>query len=109
MLRRMMVALLALTVLGALAPAAPALALAAKLAAPASCDQPGAACAQQPVCQPDSAPAGEHAQTPPFAGAAAEADSRERVLPLPERAVAPGASIAQAGPPAYLRFHRFLL
>lgn len=109
MLQRMMVALLALAALGALAPAAPALALAAKLAAPASCDRPGAACAQQPMCKPVSALGAEHALTPAFSAAIAEPDWRERALPLTRRALAPDAFAAQSGPPAYLRFHRFLL
>lgn len=116
-LRRMAVALLALTVLWALAPAASALALAAEIGAgaqdccivpPPSCDGPGAACAQQ-LCKADSPAAVEYAQTPGFTAAIPETHWRERVVTLPELAVGPGLPVAQSGPPAYLRFHRFLL
>jgi uncharacterized membrane protein len=116
-LRGMTAALLALMVLFALAPAAPALALAAENGAgvedccivpPPSCDGPGAACAQQ-LCKADSLAAVEYAQTPGFTAAIPETHWRERVVTLPEPVAKPGLPVAQSGPPAYLRFHRFLL
>jgi len=112
-LRRMTVALLALTVLWALAPAAFALtaetgAQACCIVPPPSCDGPGAACAQQ-LCKADSPAAVEYAQTPGFTAAIPETHWRERVVTLPELAAKPGLPVAQSGPPAYLRFHRFLL
>jgi hypothetical protein len=114
-LRRMTVALLALTVLWALAPAASAFALTAETGAqdccivpPPSCDGPGAACAQQ-LCKADSPAAADYAQTPGFTAATPETHWRGRVVTLPELAAKPGLPVAQSGPPAYLRFHRFLL
>jgi hypothetical protein len=114
-LQRMTVALLALTVLLALAPTPSALALTAETGAqdccivpPPSCDGPGAACAQQ-LCKADSSAAAEYAQTPGFTAATSDAHWRKRVVTLPELAVKPGLPVAQSGPPAYLRFHRFLL
>lgn len=114
-LRGMTAALLALTVLWALAPAASALVLTAETRAqdccivpPPSCDGPGAACAQQ-LCKADSPAAAGYAQTPGFTAATPEAHWRGRVVTLPELAVKPGLPVAQSGPPAYLRFHRFLL
>lgn len=116
-LRGMIAALLALMVVFALAPAAPALALAAEdgagvqdccIVPPPSCDGPGAACAQQ-LCKADSPAAAGYAQTPGFTAATPEAHWRGRVVTLPELAVKPGLPVAQSGPPAYLRFHRFLL
>jgi hypothetical protein len=115
-LRRVAAALLALTVLSALEPPAQALAVTAESAArdccivpPASCDGPGAACPQQQLCKADSSAAGEYAQTPGFTAAIPETQWRKRAVTLPELAVKPGLAVAQSGPPAYLRFHRFLL
>jgi hypothetical protein len=115
-LRRMTVALLALTVLWALAPAVSALALTAETEAqdccmvpPPSCDGPSAACAQQQLCKAGSLAAVEYVQTPGFTAAIPETQWRERVVTLPELVVGPGLPVAQSGPPAYLRFHRFLL
>jgi len=102
-LRRTAVALLALAVLWALAPAASALALMAETGAQVCCTVP------PPSCDRLGAAAGEHAQTPGFTAAAAETRWRERVPALPELAVEPGLPDPQSGPPAYLRFHRFLL
>jgi hypothetical protein len=114
-LRRLTVALLALTVLWALAPAASAHAVMAETGAqdccivpPPSCDGPGAACAQQ-LCKADSLAAVEYAQTPGFTAAIPETHWRGRVVTLPELVVKPDLPAAQSGPPAYLRFHRFLL
>jgi hypothetical protein len=116
-LRRMTVALLALTVLWALAPAASALASTNENVAGAqdcctvplpSCDGPGAACAQH-LCKADSSAAAEYAQTPGFTAAIPDTHWRERVVTLPEIALGPGLPVAPSGPPAYLRFHRFLL
>lgn len=104
-LRRITAAMLALAFLWALAPAAPALALAAQGAAGAQdcCSVP------PPSCDALRAAAGEHAQTPGFTAAAAGARWRERVVTPPELAVEPVPPDPQSGPPAYLRFQRFLL
>lgn len=114
MRKRLAAALLALTMLLALAPA---LGVTAEVMAPGqdcctvappSCDGPDAACPPQ-LCQAGSLAAVEYAQAPGFAVAIPEAHWRERVVTPPELAVKPGLPVAQPGPPAYLRFHRFLL
>lgn len=111
-LRRAIVVLLALGLLGALAPAAMAFHLSAGTdccnTTTASCDGPGAACSVQ-VCQQPSPLARETAQSPAFTAAISEPGWRERFLPPPASWTAPPAAFPIAGPPAYLRFHRFLL
>jgi hypothetical protein len=115
MLRRAMMVLLALGLLSALAPAAMAFeggypAGAADCCSPTStsCDGPSVACTVQ-VCQQTSPLAREDAQTPTFTAVIGEPGWRERILPPPESVAASPAVLALGGPPAYLRFHRFLL
>jgi hypothetical protein len=115
-LRRMTAALLALAVLWALVAPEPALAVTAESAAsdccivpPLPCHGSGAACLQQQLCKADSPAAVEHAQTPGFTAVIPDTPWRKRVVMLPEIALYPGLPAAQSGPPAYLRFHRFLL
>ena len=100
-----MTALLALAFLGALAPAVPVLAMDAAVAAGDDC----CSAPLQQICQQSSSFATDHLQTAPLVGVVVEAAWRERILPLPEKAAAPTAPLAHADPPAYLRFHRFLL
>lgn len=102
-LRGAMRVLFPLALLGALAPAAMAYeaGTAEDIAdccnpAPPACDAPGIAC-------PDNA------QTSTFTAAIAEPGWRERRLTQPESSAAPPPVPAFAGPPAYLRFQRFLL
>lgn len=111
-----MTVLLALGVLAALAPAAvasepghPASAADCCGPTPPSCDGPGFSCSLQQACQQTSPLAPEAAQTPASTVVIGEPGWRERILPPPESATAPPAALAFAGPPAYLRFHRFLL
>lgn len=116
MLRRAMTLLLAFGLLGVLAPAAmafepghPASAADCCGPTPPSCDGPGFSCSLQQVCQQTSSPVPGDAQTAVFTTVIGEPGWRERILPPPESAAAPPAALALAGPPAYLRFHRFLL
>lgn len=110
-----MIALLAFGLLGALVPALAFAAAHSTVAADCctpptvSCDGPAVACPVQQVCQQSSPLAGEDAQTPPFTPVIGEASWRERLLPPPESVAARPAALALGGPPAYLRFHRFLL
>ena len=112
MLRRAMFALLTLGLLGAFAPAAMALDLSGGAdccsSTSVSCDGPGAACSVQ-VCQQPSPLAREVALTSAFTAVISEPGWRERVLPSPQSWTAPPAAPPIAGPPAYLRFQRFLL
>ncbi len=71
------------------------------------CGSEGAACAE--VCKPDSAPAIEHLQAPVSPPASTEVDARDKILPDPAPFIVSIASLAQAGPPVYLRYHCFLL
>ncbi|MGH8222731.1 MAG: hypothetical protein ACREQZ_07135 [Woeseiaceae bacterium] len=108
--------LLALALLVGLAPAAPALALAAHdatavsdcCAPPPSCDAPGAGCVVQQVCQPGFPSAADQAQTPLFAAVADEPRHAPR-LPSPPTLAASFVDAPRAGPPLYLRFQHFLL
>jgi hypothetical protein len=109
-----MIVLLALGLFGALVPAA--MAFEAGYAAadccsptPSSFDAPGFACTVQQACQPTSPLGRKEAQTPAFSAVIGEPCWRERILPPPQSAAAPAAPLELAGPPAYLRFHRFLL
>jgi hypothetical protein len=106
MLRRAMAGLLALSLLGALSPAAAAFAFAAAQADAAhECCTPRAA-----FCKgPGATAALEHAQTAPVAGAVASGDWRDCLAPLTEASALQRVPLAPSGPPAYLRFHRFLL
>lgn len=107
-----MMVLLALGLLGTLAPAFAAVDAsgAADCCSPAAACQAGMdACPMQQVCSQTSSLAGADAQTPFFPAVIAEPGWRERILPLPRTAVALPAPPALAGPPTYLRFQRFLL
>lgn len=110
-LRRAMFVLLAFGLLGALAPAAMAFDLSGGAdccsSTSVSCDGPGACSVQ--VCQQPSPLTREVAQTPVFTAVISEPGWRERLLPPPTSWTAPPAAFPIAGPPAYLRFHRFLL
>jgi len=109
---------LALALLVGLASTAPAFAFGADHASavsgdccippPPSCGGPGATCALQQACQPGFASAAEQAQIPLFT-AAADQGRREPVLPPVPRTAVSAAAEPHAGPPSYLRFHRFLL
>lgn len=107
-----MLVLLALGLLGALAPAAMAFHSSAEAdccsSTSASCDRLGAACAVQ-VCEQTSPLVREGAQTPVFTAVISEPGWRQPVLPSPESWSAPPGALPFAGPPAYLRFYRFLL
>jgi len=114
-MRRMLQILAALVVLSAVWPAPHALATSGKHAvAAAGCSEalsayeaPGTPC--EAVCQPASALGVHHAQAPAFAADEPHADQRQRPL-LPSAVVVPrGIALTQSDPPAYLRFHRFLL
>lgn len=112
------VLLLALALLVGLASTAPALSFGADRAPavsgdcwtppPPSCEGPGAACAMQRACQPGFPSAAEQAQTSLFT-AVADQGRREPVLPPVPGTALSAAAEPHAGPPAYLRFHRFLL
>jgi hypothetical protein len=106
MLGRAMAGLLALSLLGALSPAAPAFAIAAAQADAAHecCTPPAAFCKE-----PGATAAFEHAQTAPVAGAIAGGDWRDGLAPLAEASALQRVPLVPSGPPAYLRFHRFLL
>jgi hypothetical protein len=61
------------------------------------------------VCQPASALGVHHAQAPAFAADGPHADRHQRLLLPSALVVVRGIALTQADPPAYLRFHRFLL
>jgi hypothetical protein len=105
-LRRAMAGLLALGLLGALCPAAPVFAFAAAQADAAhECCMPPAAFCKEPATSAVLA----QAQTAPVAGAVARGDWRDCLAPLTEASAQQGVPRVPSGPPAYLRFHRFLL
>ena len=101
-----MAGLLALSLLGALAPAAPAFAFAA-----AQADSARDCCAPAAVFCKDlgTSAALAHAQTAPVASAIADGDRRDCLAPLAGASALQRVPRAPSGPPAYLRFHRFLL
>jgi len=101
-----MAGLLALSLFGALLPATPAFALAAAQANAAhECCMPPAA-----FCKGLGTSAVlAHAQTAPVAGAVAGGDWRDCLVRLAEASALQRVPLAPSGPPAYLRFHRFLL
>ena len=107
--------LAALVVLSAAWPASHALATSGKHAVPsAGCGEalsaygaPGTPC--EAVCQPASALGVHHAQAPAFAAEEPHADQHQRLLVPSALMVVRGIALTQSDPPAYLRFHRFLL
>jgi hypothetical protein len=114
-MRGMLQILAALVVLSAVWPAPHALATSGKHAVSAAgCDDalsaykaPGTLCVA--VCQPASALSVHHAQAPAFTADESHADQHQR-LQLPSAVVVlRGMVLTQSDPPAYLRFHRFLL
>lgn len=115
-MRRVLQFLATLVVLGAIWPATAALAMPGKQALSASgCQEavlsayeaPRALCME--VCQPASAVSVHQVQAPAFAADEPQAERHHRLL-LPAASVArPRVALTQADPPAYLRFHRFLL
>ena len=114
-MRRMLQILAALAALSALWPASHALATFEKHAvSTAGCSEAllayGAASTPcEAVCQPASALGVHHAQAPAFAADEPDADQHQRPL-LPSALVVPrGIALTQSDPPAYLRFHSFLL
>jgi len=115
-LRRLMRVLLALAVLGALSPAAPALAMPVEqgAASPASssdaapsCDASNMVCVG--ICQPAFPAPVDYAQAPVFPGDVVAVGEWTRVSPRATRAVPVIVSLAQPGPPPYLLFRRLLL
>ena len=114
-MRRMLQILAALVVLSAVWPAPHALATSGKHAvAAAGCSEalsayeaPGTPC--EAVCQPASALGVHHAQAPAFAADEPHADQHQRPLLPSAVVVVRGIELTQSDPPAYLRFHRFLL
>jgi len=107
--------LAALVVLSAVWPAPHALATSGKhTGSAAGCDDAlsaheasGNLC--EAVCQPASALGVHHAQAPAFTADEPHADQHQR-LSLPSAlVVVRGIALTQSDPPAYLRFHRFLL
>jgi hypothetical protein len=106
-LRQALIVLLALGVLGTLVPTVQAMPSDAGYVADSDdcCNPPLAR-----ICEQKSPVAGEQALTPSFAAVIAEPDGRSRTL-APRQGAAPSAlPVAHAaGPPAYLRYHRFLL
>lgn len=106
MLRRALAGLLALSLLGALSPVAPAFAFAAAQADAAhECCAPPAAFCKGPATSAVLA----HAQTAPVADAVADGDWRDCLAPFAGASALQRVALAPSGPPAYLRFHRFLL
>jgi len=101
-----MAGLLALSLLGVLAPAAPAFALAAAHANAAHecCVPPAAFCKGL-----GTSAVLAHAQTAPVAGAVAGGDWRDCLATFAGASALKRVALAPSGPPAYLRFHRFLL
>jgi hypothetical protein len=107
--------LAALVVLSAAWPASHALATSEKHAVPAAgCGEalsayeaPGTPC--EAVCQPASALGVHHAQVPAFTADEPHADQHQRLLLPSAVVVVRGIALTQSDPPAYLRFHRFLL
>jgi hypothetical protein len=115
LMQRMLRLIAALVVLGAVWPAPHALATSGKHAVSAAgCDDalsvhepPGTLCVA--VCQPASVLGVHHAQAPAFSADEPHADQHQR-LRLPSAVVVVrGIALTQSDPPAYLRFHRFLL
>ena len=113
-MRRMLQILAALVVLSAVWPAPHALATSEKHAVSAAgCDAlsahepPGTLCVA--VCQPASALGVHHAQAPAFMANEPHADQHQRLLLPSAVVVLRGIALTQSDPPAYLRFHRFLL
>ena len=114
-MRRMLQILAALVVLSAAWPASHVLATAEKHAVSAAgCGEalsayeaPGIPC--EAVCQPASALGVHHAQAPAFAADEPHADRHQRPLLPSAVVVLRGIALTQSDPPAYLRFHRFLL
>ena len=114
-MRRMLQILAALVALSAVWPAPHALATFEKHAVPvAGCSEglsaygaPGTPC--EAVCQPASALGVHHAQAPAFAADEPHADQHQRLLLPSALVVVRGIALTQSDPPAYLRFHRFLL
>jgi hypothetical protein len=107
--------LAALVVLSAVWPAFHALATSGKHAVSAAdCGEalpaheaPGTPC--EAVCQTASALGAHHAQAPAFAADEQKADQHQGLLLPSAVVVVRGTALTQADPPAYLRFHRFLL
>jgi len=107
--------LAALVVLSAVWPAPHALATFEKHAVPAAgCGEalsayeaPGTLC--EAVCQPASALGVHHAQAPAFAADEPHVDRHQRPLLPSAVVILRGIALTQSDPPAYLRFHRFLL
>ena len=114
-MRRMLQILAALVVLSAVWPAPHALATSGKHAVSAAgCGEalsayeaPGTLC--EAVCQPASALGVHHAQAPAFTSDEPYADQHQRLLLPSAVVVVRGIALTQSDPPAYLRFHRFLL
>src|SRR5467141_424326 len=114
-MRRMLQILAALVVLSAVWPAPHALATSGKHAVSAAgCDDalsahevPGTLCVA--VCQPPSALGVHHAQAPAFTADEPHAGQHQRLLLPSAVVILRGIALAQSDPPAYLRFHRFLL
>jgi len=114
-MRQMLQILAALVALSALWPAPHALATSEKHAVSAAgCGEalpayaaPGTPC--DAVCQPASALGVHHAQAPAFAADEPCADQHQRLLLPSALVVVRGIALTQSDPPAYLRFHRFLL
>ena len=114
-MRRMLQILAALVVLGVVWPAPHALATSGKQAVSAAgCDDalsaykaPGTLCVA--VCQPASALGVHHAQASALTADEPHADQHQRLLLPSALVVLRGVALTQSDPPAYLRFHRFLL
>ena len=114
-MRRTLQILAALVVLSAAWPASHALATSEKHAVSAAgCGEtlsshgaPGTPC--EAVCQPASALGVHYAQAPAFAADEPHADRHQRPLLPSTIVVLRGIALTQSDPPAYLRFHRFLL
>ena len=114
-MRRMLQILAALVMLSTVWPAPHALATSGKHAlSAAGCGEAlsaykarGTLCVA--VCQPASALGVHHAQAPAFAAVEPHADRHQRPLLPSAVVVLRGIALTQSDPPAYLRFHRFLL
>ncbi|PYR22521.1 MAG: hypothetical protein DMF98_20135 [Acidobacteria bacterium] len=114
-MRRMLQILAGLVVLSAVWPAPHALATSGKHAVSvAGCGEalpayeaPGTPC--EAVCQPASALGVHHAQAPAFAADEPHADRHQGLLLPSAFVVFRRIGLTQSDPPAYLRFHRFLL
>jgi hypothetical protein len=114
-MRRMLQILAALVVLSAAWPAPHALATSGKHAVSAAgCDDalsaykaPGTLCVA--VCQSASALGVHHAQAPAFTADEPQADQHQLLVLPSALVIVRGIVLTQSDPPAYLRFHRFLL